>query len=112
MNVSFDEIGRLAVTFAAGEALEAGQVCKLDESGKAVPCADGERFCGIAEGIRKGFAAVQVAGFARVSCEDAAVKAGYVNLCADGAGGVKSGSGREYLLVSTDAAAKTVTIML
>lgn len=112
MNVSFEEIGYLAVTFAAGETLEAGQVCKLDENGNAVPCAAGERFCGVAEGVRKGHAAVQVAGFVKVSCADAAVKMGYVNLCADGTGGVKSGSGREYLVVGADAAAKTVTIML
>lgn len=112
MNVSFEEIGYLAVTFAAGEELEAGQVCKLDEEGKAVPCAAGDSFCGLAEGVRKDYAAVQVAGFVRASCGDETVKMGYANLCADGNGGVKAGSGREYLVVSADAAAKTVTFML
>jgi hypothetical protein len=37
---------------------------------------------------------------------------GYVNLCADGQGGVKTGAGREYLVVSVDENAKTAVIKL
>ena len=98
MNVSFEEIGRMAVTFAQS-GCESGQVCKLDADGKMVPCAAGDKFCGIVESIRGGHAAVQMEGFATVRVSGA-VNLGYVTLCADGAGGVKSGSGREYLVVS------------
>lgn len=101
MNVSFEEIGRMAVTFAQ-EGCEAGQVCKASANGTVAPCADGDKFCGIVEGVRGGFAGVQVAGFARVRVTGA-LNVGYVNLCADGQGGVKAGSGREYLVVSADA---------
>ena len=110
MNVSFEEIGRLAVTFAQ-EGCEGGQVCKISGSGIVAPCAEGERFCGVAEAIRGGFAAVQVAGFATVAVTGA-VGVDYVNLCADGQGGVKVGSGREYLVVSVDENAGTATIKL
>ena len=82
MNVSFEEIGRMAVTFAQ-DGCESGQVCKVSESGTVAPCAAGEKFCGIIEGVRGNFAAVQVAGFATVAVSGS-VGVGYVNLCADG----------------------------
>ena len=108
MNVSFEEIGRMAVTFAQS-GCESGQVCKVSENGTVAPCAAGEKFCGIVEGVRGDFAAVQVAGFATVAVSGS-VGVGYVNLCADGQGGVKAGQGREYLVVSVNA--DTATIML
>ena len=110
MNVSFEEIGRLAVTFAH-EGCVAGQVCKVSGSGKVAPCADGDKLCGIVEHVRGNHAAVQVAGFAEVSITGA-VSVGYVNLCADGSGGVKAGAGREYLVVSVDENAQTCVIKL
>ena len=101
MNVSFEEIGRLAVTFGQS-GCEAGQVCKVSQSGTVAPCAEGEKFCGVVEGVRGEYAAVQVAGFVTVGVTGA-VETGYVNLCADGNGGVKAGAGREYLVVSVHA---------
>ena len=110
MNVSFEEIGRLAVTFGQ-EGCVAGQICKVSANGKVAPCADGDKLCGIVEHVRGNHAAVQVAGFAEVSITGA-VSVGYVNLCADGMGGVKTGEGREYLVVSVDSSAKTAVIKL
>ena len=110
MNVSFEEIGRLAVTFAQ-EGCQGGQVCKVSANGKVAPCADGDKFCGIVEHVRGNHAAVQVAGFAEVGITGA-VGLGYVELCADGSGGVKAGAGREYLVVSVDENAQTCIIML
>ena len=110
MNVSFEDIGRLPVTFGQ-EGCEGGMVCKVGGNGLAVPCADGDKFCGIVEHVRGNHAAVQVAGFAEVACTGA-VTVGYVTLCADGQGGVKAGAGREYLVVSVDENAKTAVIKL
>lgn len=101
MNVSFEEIGRLAVTFAQ-DGCESGQVCKVSANGTVVPCAAGDKFCGVVEGVRGGVAGVQVAGFATVAVSGS-LNVGYVNLCADGNGGVKAGTGREYLVVSVEA---------
>ena len=110
MNVSFEEIGRVAVTFAQ-EGCQGGQVFKVSAHGKVAPCADGDKFCGIVEHVRGNHAAVQVAGFAEVGITGA-VGLGYVELCADGSGGVKAGAGREYLVVSVDENAQTCIIML
>ena len=110
MNVSFEEIGRLAVTFAQ-TGCEGGQVCKVSGNGAVAPCAEGERVCGVVESVRGGFAAVQVAGFATVAVSGS-VGVGYLSLCADGQGGVKAGQGREYLVVSVDENAGTAVIML
>ena len=110
MNVSFEEIGRLAVTFGH-EGCEGGQVCKVSASGAVAPCAAGEKFCGVVEGVRGDYAAVQVAGFAEVRISGS-VALGYVNLGADGSGGVKAGAGREYLVVSVDENAGTAMMML
>ena len=110
MNVSFEEIGRLSVTFVQ-EDCQGGQVCKVSGNGRVAPCAAGEKFCGIVEHVRGAHAAVQVAGFAEVKVSGD-VSVGYVNLCADGIGGVKTGAGREYLVVSVDSSAKTAIIKL
>ena len=110
MNVSFEEIGRLSVTFAQ-ENCAGGQVCKVSGNGTVAPCAAGDKFCGVAEHVRGAHAAVQVAGFAEVKVTGA-VSVGYVNLCADGTGGVKAGTGKEYLVVSVNENAKTAVIKL
>ena len=110
MNVSFEEIGRLAVTFAQ-TGCEGGQVCKVSGNGAVAPCGAGERFCGVVESVRGGVAAVQVAGFVTVSVTGS-LNVGYVNLCADGQGGVKAGAGREYLVVSVDENTATAVIKL
>lgn len=110
MNVSFEEIGRLSVTFAQ-ENCESGKVCKMGGNDTVVACADGDEFCGIIEGVRGGYAAVMVEGFAEVSFSGG-LNAGFVSLCADGNGGIKAGSGREHLVVSVDENAKTAVIKL
>lgn len=102
MKVAFEEIGHITATFAADSG-EAGQVCKMEANGKVAPCADGDGFIGVMEGVRKGCTGVQLHGFAEVGFTGTAPNLGYVNLTADGNGGVKvSQSGRAYLVVSVD----------
>lgn len=110
MNVSFEEIGRLAVTFAH-ENCESGQVCKVIGNAMVGACNEGDEFCGLVESVRGGCAAVQVAGFATVSVTGP-VDVGFVSLCADGDGGVMAGQGREYLVVAADKESDTAVIML
>ena len=54
MKVCFEEIGHMSATFAA-ESGEGGDVVKVSANGTVAPCADGDVFCGVMEGIRKGF---------------------------------------------------------
>lgn len=112
MNISYEEIGHVSVTFPAGTGT-AGKVCKLDSSGKAAACSVGERFCGIVEHVGSAGAAVQIHGFAVVSYTGTAFVPGYVNLSANGSGGVKSDeNGTSYLVARVDTAAKTAVIEL
>ena len=111
--VSFEGIGEVACTFFTEGTVKGGHVVKISGDSKVKACAAGERFCGVAIGDAKdGFAAVQIGGCAQVKCADAAVTVGYVNLTADGNGGVKKVStatgstdqGQEYLVMADDGA--------
>lgn len=102
MKVAFEEIGVIRASFTADSG-ENGQVCKMAANGKVAPCADGDQFIGVMEGVRKGVCGVQIHGFAEVSYTGTAPGLGYVNLAANGSGGVKvSSGGRAHLVVSVD----------
>lgn len=112
MNISYEGIGHLGVTFPAGSCV-AGQVCKIGTDGKAAACASGDKFCGVAETVNGSQAGVQIHGFVTMSYTGTAPAVGYVNLSADGAGGVKADTaGKSYLAVQVDTGAKTVTFEL
>ena len=112
MNVSFEEIGHISATFATDSA-QVGTLCKMAENGKVAPCEAGNAFCGKVESVRKGFAGVQLHGFAEVAFTGSAPKVGYQILVADGNGGVKvHTAGESYLVVSVDDSTKTAIIEL
>lgn len=112
MHVSFEEIGRMSVTLPAGTC-KAGQVCKVNASGKADTCAAGDKFCGVAETIRGSIAGVQLHGFVTLPYTGTAPTMGYVTLSANGSGGVKvDTNGASYLTVQVNTTAKTVTFEL
>ena len=110
MNVAFEEIGRLAVTFGQN-GCAAGHVCRIGSDGRVIACAAGEKFCGVVESVRGDYAAVQLEGFVTVKVTGT-VTVGFAVLCADGNGGVKSGAGREFLVVQVDTSAGTAVIKL
>lgn len=110
--VSFEAIGQVAATFYAADGVKAGQVVKLSADSTVAPCAEGEKFVGVAvTDAKDGCAGVQVAGFAVIPCADETVKAGYVSLAADGNGGVKKADGAEYLVAAVNGDG-TVTIKM
>ena len=111
MNISYEEIGHLSVTFPAGECT-VGQVCKMGADGAVAACDAGDKFCGVVESLHGGKAGVQIHGFATVRFSGAAPATGYTALTADGSGGVKTGDGKEYLVVKVDDTAKTAVIEL
>lgn len=112
MNTCYDGIGYLAVTVPAGTC-GAGQVCMMNTAGQADACSSGGRFMGVCDEVRKGLAAVQVGGFAKVKYSGSAPALGFAKLAADGAGGVcVSSSGQEHLVVALDEANLYITIKL
>ena len=112
MNISYEGIGHMSVTFPAN-GCEAGQVCKMGSDGCVTACLAGEAFCGVAESVSGSQAGVQIHGFAEISYTGTAPVTGYVNLSADGNGGIKADSaGKGYLVVKVDTAAQTAVIEL
>lgn len=112
MKVCFEEIGHMSATFAC-ESGEGGQVVKVSANGTVTPCTDGDVFCGVMEGVRKGVSAVQLHGFVTLGYTGTAPDLGYNELLANGADGVKVGSGgKKCLVVSVDTDAKAVTFEL
>lgn len=87
--ISFEGIGAVVATFAAGEGVKGGQVVKLTGNGAVGPCAAGDAFCGVAMEPRAGVAAVQVGGFVTAAFSGE-LAVGRATLVADGQGGVKA----------------------
>ncbi len=111
MNISYEAIGHLSVTFPAGNCA-VGQVCKMGADGSVVPCGDGDTPCGVVESIHGGKAAVQIHGFVQVRYSGNAPAMGYTALVANGTGGMKTGAGKQYLVVAVDKSANTAVIEL
>ena len=112
MKVCFEDIGHMSATFAT-ESGEDGQVVKIVDNGMVEPCADGEVFCGVLEGVRKGFGAVQLHGFVTLPYTGSAPSLGYNAFVANGEGGIKVGSsGKNCLVVSVDTDVMVATIEL
>ena len=86
---SFEDIGAVVATFQVSGEVKGGQVVKVSASRTVAPCTAGDKFCGVALEPRAGGAAVQVKGFTKVS-RTGQMNLGWVELVADGQGGVKA----------------------
>ena len=117
MSVSFQGVGQVCATFL-GDGLSAGQVVKMSGRGTVGPCSSGDKFCGAAVHCGDGACSVLVSGFVTVEYSGTVPSVGWAELCADGSGGVRSltekdtGGGVRCLVVDTDTAEKTATILL
>ena len=97
--ISFEDIGAVVATCQVEGEVAGGQVVKLTDNAKVGPCADGDKFCGVAMEPRGGIAGVQFKGFMTVGCAGG-LTPGLATLAADGNGGVKAAAdGVEALVV-------------
>ena len=104
MNVNFNGYGENVATFIADSTLtEAGVPVKVSADGTVAPCASGDLFCGICVGVRDGYAAVQLSGYATVRTSSK-ITVGYQKLAASASGTVAvNTTGRQLLVLnSTD----------
>lgn len=100
--ISFEDIGCVVATCYAQQGVHGGQVVKLTGNGEVGPCAEGDKFCGVALEPRTDIVGVQVSGFVTVGYTGS-LTPGWASLAADGKGGVKSAStGVIALVVSAD----------
>lgn len=122
-DVDFTGIGIETVTLFADAELSAddvGKVCKVSADKTAGPCAAEDVFYGVLSQVDLGgvnpVAAVDWRGFKEVDFSGDAPGLGYVELVADGDGGVKTpaeaGTGRMYQVVSVDAVSGTLFVDL
>ena len=104
MNVNFKGFNENVLTFIADSGLtETGVPVKVIDDGTVAKCGGNENFCGICVGLRDGYAAVQVAGYAEFPAA-AKITVGYQTLAANSSGKVAANAnGREYLVVDADA---------
>ncbi|MCI2057952.1 MAG: DUF2190 family protein [Oscillibacter sp.] len=114
MKLSYEAIGQWCATFACSGVSE-GQVVKISANDTAAACSDSDAFAGVAVSVAHGGEAcsVQLGGMVSVPYSGTAPAVGWTTLTADENGGVKAAStGKTYLTVHTDTAAKTVTFVL
>ena len=96
--ISFEDIGAVVATCEVEEGVTGGQVVKVTANSKVGPCADGDKFCGVALAPRGAITGVQFKGFMTVNCTGS-LNLGWATLAADGNGGVKSASAGVNALV-------------
>lgn len=125
--VSFEEIGCVTATFLAGEGVKKGMAVNVAAEATVNVCTEGSPFCGVVlDTAADGVASVQVGGFATLPVSGEGVAPGWVELTADGLGGVKAvtvqesqsetkstaEAGRTLLVVSCDETAGTAVVLL
>ncbi len=103
MKTAFHGLGQEFITYqTTAEAADAGKVCKPSGDGMAAVCASGEEFFGVISHVRDGAAGVQTAGYVELAYTGTAPSVGWTGLVANGTGGVKTGDGHEFLVISVD----------
>ena len=112
MSVSFSGFNENTATFRANEEIQNGVPVKMSESDTVAACAGGEAFCGFAIECSGGYASVQLSGTVKAKFSGDAPEVGYAKLASDGEGVTASEGGREYLVISVDEAASTVTFLM
>lgn len=103
MNISFNGFGENTVTFEADASLtKAGVPVTITAEGKAAPCTNGDKICGVAVNVRAGYAAVQLQGFVQLPA-DSAIDCGFNTVSATADGKVAADdNGREVLVITSD----------
>lgn len=113
MNVSFNGFNENVLTFNSQGEVISGALVKMAGNGTVTPCADGDKFAGVAVNEAGGCAGVQLKGYVTCAYTGTAPTVGFCNLLAGGASAVKTGTtGVQYLVLDVDAAAKTVGFIL
>lgn len=112
MSVSFGGFNKKTATFKTSSAMQKGTPVKISENGTVAAAGIGNPFCGIVDDYDGQYAAVQLYGAVTTTYVDAAPPLGYTKLIAANVN-VKCGeAGREYLVLSVDEEASTVTFLM
>lgn len=113
MAVAFGGFNENTATFRTTAKLETGAPVTMSGNNTVKASASGAAFCGIAMSSDDNYASVQLSGTVTLPYTGTAPTVGYSKLSSSGTG-VKSDTtnGREYLVLSVNTGAKTVTFLL
>ena len=115
MKICYEGIGQWAATFSAQEVSE-GDLVKMTANDQVTPCEEDDDFCGVALFCARDGSActVQLGGMVQLPYSGTAPDVGYVQLVADGDGGVAESdeAGRLHLVVQVDTTQQTLTMVL
>lgn len=112
MSVSFGGFNENTATFKVTENIAKNSAVKMSESNTVAACAGGEAFCGFVLECSGGYASVQLSGTVTAPYSGGAPEVGYTKLAGDGDKVTASENGREYLVISVDETAQTVTFLM
>ena len=87
-----------SVTTFLGEDLINGDVVKMSGNLTVAKATSSDEICGVVISAEKGYASVQTRGYVELPCSGMS-DLGYLNIVADGSGGVTEGSGSHEVLV-------------
>lgn len=105
--VNFNGFHENLLTLKVSGDVKPGEPVIISSSKTVSPCADSAVFCGVARAVRGKYASVQFTGYVCLPYTETAPSLGVTSLVSNGSGGVKSGTGRQVVVLEVDTAAKT-----
>lgn len=113
MSVSFGGFLENTATFIVEDKLDEGTPVMISDNYTVEACEEDDGFCGFVVSSDESYAAVQLRGVVTCAYSGTAPDVGYAALAADGDGGVaEAESGTEYLILSVDSTAGTITFLM
>ena len=114
MEISFEGIGQVAVTFAAADGVQPGMAVALTADSTVGVGKGGDGLCGVVLTAKNGTAAVQVGGMVQVGYSGTAPAIGMNTVAVDGSGKIKTvtSGGVSCMVVSVNTADSTAVIKL
>lgn len=100
--ISYNGFNNNFLTFNTDTKLGKNTPVKVVAGDKVEACSTNDIICGVIASGSDDAASVQINGYVELPCTDATMTLGYVSVCADSAGGVKKGTGRQVLVVKVD----------
>ena len=113
MDISLNGYGEQVATFAVSGEVKVGMPVKISANGTVAPCVAKDKFCGVVLSLRGGYAAVQMAGYAKLPYTGTKPTVGYQTVKADGTGKVQvEATGRLLLITDVDEPSGTCGLVL
>ncbi|HHW45540.1 MAG TPA: hypothetical protein GXX17_01345 [Clostridiales bacterium] len=105
--VNFNGFHENLLTLKVSGKVKPGETVAIGANKTVSPCPDSVAFSGVARSVREGYASVQFTGYVCLPYTGTAPSLGVTSLVSNGSGGVKSGTGRQVIVLEVDTTART-----